>query len=106
MKTTEQNNESKMAVNDINDVFEQILLSEERISEESYKQGFSKGVSDGNLEAYHIGECFDEIHAYQQQLIAFYCFQASIAELKSVLSLVSISPCLKTPKFHRRSTKK
>ena len=47
-----------MAVNDINDVFEQILLSEERISEESYKQGFSKGVSDGNLEAYHLGEFF------------------------------------------------
>jgi hypothetical protein len=51
MKTlSEQNNEVKMAVSDINDVFEQILLSEERISEESYKQGFSKGVSDGNLE--------------------------------------------------------
>ncbi|KAG5676348.1 hypothetical protein PVAND_006190 [Polypedilum vanderplanki] len=40
---------------DINDVFEQILLSEERIAEESYKQGFEKGVSEGNLEAYHIG---------------------------------------------------
>jgi hypothetical protein len=45
-----------MELTDINDVFEQILLSEERISEESYKQGFSKGVSDGNLEAYHIGK--------------------------------------------------
>lgn len=45
-----------MDLNDINDVFEQILLSEERISEESYKQGFSKGVSEGNLEAYHIGK--------------------------------------------------
>jgi hypothetical protein len=41
----------------INEVFEQILLSEERIAEESYKQGFEKGVSEGNLEAYHIGEC-------------------------------------------------
>jgi hypothetical protein len=56
MKTSDNNNAgSTMAVNDINDVFEQILLSEERISEESYKQGFSKGVSDGNLEAYHLG---------------------------------------------------
>lgn len=53
-----------MDLNDINDVFEQILLSEERISEESYKQGFSKGVSDGNLEAYHIGK---NLHAKQQQ---------------------------------------
>lgn len=40
----------------INDIFEQILLSEERIAEESYKQGFEKGVSEGNLEAYHIGK--------------------------------------------------
>jgi flagellar biosynthesis/type III secretory pathway protein FliH len=40
---------------DINDAFEQILLSEERIAEESYKKGFEKGVSEGNLEAYHIG---------------------------------------------------
>lgn len=59
MKTSSENNVGvTMAVNDINDVFEQILLSEERISEESYKQGFSKGVSDGNLEAYHLGEDF------------------------------------------------
>lgn len=41
---------------DINDAFEQILLSEERIAEESYKKGFEKGVSEGNLEAYHIGK--------------------------------------------------
>jgi len=40
---------------DINDAFEQILLSEERIAEESYKKGFEKGVTEGNLEAYHIG---------------------------------------------------
>lgn len=41
---------------DINDVFEQILLSEERIAEEGYKQGWEKGVSEGNLEAYHLGK--------------------------------------------------
>lgn len=41
---------------DINDVFESILLSEERIAEESYRKGYEKGVSSGNLEAYHIGE--------------------------------------------------
>lgn len=43
------------SINDINDVFDQILLSEERISEEGYKSGFEKGVSEGNLEAYHLG---------------------------------------------------
>lgn len=41
---------------DINEVFDSILLSEERISEEGYKQGFEKGVSEGNLEAYHLGK--------------------------------------------------
>lgn len=41
---------------DINNVFDQILLSEERISEEGYKQGFKKGVTEGNLEAYHLGK--------------------------------------------------
>lgn len=40
----------------INEVFDQILLSEERIAEEGFKQGFEKGVSEGNLEAYHLGE--------------------------------------------------
>ena len=43
---------------DINDIFEQILLSEERIAEESYKKGFEKGVSEGNLKAYHIGNLY------------------------------------------------
>lgn len=41
---------------DINRVFDNILLSEERISEEGYKQGFEKGVSEGNLDAYHLGK--------------------------------------------------
>lgn len=53
MKTTANNELNSM---DINDVFDQILLSEERISEEGYKSGFEKGVSEGNLEAYHLGE--------------------------------------------------
>lgn len=41
---------------DINNVFDSILLSEERIAEEAYKQGFEKAVSEGNLEAYHLGK--------------------------------------------------
>ncbi|CAO1372439.1 unnamed protein product [Diamesa hyperborea] len=39
----------------INTVFENILLSEERIAEEGYKLGFDKGVQEGNLSAYHLG---------------------------------------------------
>lgn len=41
---------------DINEVFDSILLSEERISEEGYKKGLQAGVSEGNLEAYHLGK--------------------------------------------------
>lgn len=55
---------------DINDVFENILLSEERISEEGYKLGFERGVSEGNLEAYHIGENII-LGARQQRLKTF-----------------------------------
>lgn len=48
----------KNEMDDINDVFEQILLSEERISEEGYRSGFERGVTEGNLEAYHLGKYF------------------------------------------------
>lgn len=95
-----------MAVNDINDVFEQILLSEERISEESYKQGFSKGVSDGNLEAYHIGKKIDEIACFIATIFFSLDFKVFIAVLKSERSWVSTSPCSKTQKFPRQSTRK
>lgn len=49
MKTQESKNNEM----DVNDVFESILLSEERVSEEGYRKGFEIGVRDGNLEAYH-----------------------------------------------------
>lgn len=40
---------------DINDVFEDIFLSENRISEEAYKEGFEKGKQEGHPEAFHLG---------------------------------------------------
>lgn len=55
MKTEDSKLNSSHLV-DINDAFESILLSEERISEEGYRQGFEKGVTEGNLEAYHLGK--------------------------------------------------
>lgn len=54
MKTTESKNNEM----DVNDVFESILLSEERVSEEGYRKGFEIGVRDGNLEAYHCKKIF------------------------------------------------
>lgn len=39
----------------INDVFEDILFSEERIIEESYRQGYSEGACEYTVEGYHLG---------------------------------------------------
>lgn len=40
---------------DINEVFDDILLSEEKIIKKSYDDGFSIGASQGNPEGYHLG---------------------------------------------------
>lgn len=40
---------------DINDIFDDIVLSEEKVADEEYQRGFDEGVSEGNLEGYHLG---------------------------------------------------
>uniref|UniRef100_A0A1Q3FIZ3 Essential protein Yae1 N-terminal domain-containing protein n=1 Tax=Culex tarsalis TaxID=7177 RepID=A0A1Q3FIZ3_CULTA len=40
---------------DINDVFDQLLLAEERLAEDSYRRGLAQGVREGNVDAYHFG---------------------------------------------------
>ncbi|KAL5288589.1 ORAOV1 family protein [Megaselia abdita] len=40
---------------DINDIFDDIALTEEKISKESYEEGFKTGVDEGNLEGYKLG---------------------------------------------------
>lgn len=40
---------------DINTIFDEIALSEEKISEESYQKGYEDGVKEGNTEGYHLG---------------------------------------------------
>lgn len=40
---------------DINDVFDDLLLVEERLSEESYQHGLQEGAEQGNVDAYHFG---------------------------------------------------
>jgi hypothetical protein len=110
-----------MEVN-VNDAFEQILLSEERIAEESYKQGFEKGVSEGNLEAYHLGKkklirkqfSQSEVEyattSFQnnprQKLIFSSPFQAFIEVQRLVLSSDSTLAFLRIIKFHLQLTKK
>ncbi|XP_055312829.1 protein LTO1 homolog [Sitodiplosis mosellana] len=57
MSTIETRSESeKTASNrDINDIFDDIALSEERINEESYQKGLTDGQSIGNTDGYHLG---------------------------------------------------
>ncbi|XP_055854786.1 protein LTO1 homolog [Episyrphus balteatus] len=40
---------------DINDIFDDIALIEEKLSKKSYQEGFEDGVKEGNLEGYKIG---------------------------------------------------
>lgn len=40
---------------DINDIFNDIALSEERISDEAYQEGFNEGELAGNIDGYHLG---------------------------------------------------
>lgn len=40
---------------DINDIFDEIALCEDRLSEEGYQKGFEKGKSVGNTDGYHLG---------------------------------------------------
>lgn len=45
----------KSAARDINDIFDDIALSEDRINEEGYQKGLTDGKSIGNTDGYHLG---------------------------------------------------
>ncbi|XP_055534107.1 protein LTO1 homolog [Wyeomyia smithii] len=53
--TDESNSAKASAEVDINEVFDNLLLSEERLAEESFKQGVEVGTAEGNVDAYHFG---------------------------------------------------
>ncbi|KAM7341473.1 uncharacterized protein ACRADG_009295 [Cochliomyia hominivorax] len=40
---------------DINDIFDDITLTEERLVEKSYKEGFADGCQQGNADGYRLG---------------------------------------------------
>lgn len=40
---------------DINEVFDNIVLTEEKLSQKSYEEGFQEGIIQGNLEGYKLG---------------------------------------------------
>lgn len=64
---------------DINDLFDDIILTEERLAESSYKEGYTDGCAQGNEEGYRLGyaqglqlgeelaEIFGRVVALQQQ---------------------------------------
>lgn len=58
MSTIESKNESVVAAasnQDINDIFDDIALCEDRLNEEGYQKGFEAGKSIGNTDGYHLG---------------------------------------------------
>lgn len=40
---------------DINEIFEDLLFTEDNLATEAFKDGFVKGQTEGNLEGYHLG---------------------------------------------------
>jgi hypothetical protein len=40
---------------DINDIFDNIVLSEERINDAAYEEGYKEGLTVGEREGYHLG---------------------------------------------------
>lgn len=62
---------------DVNDAFEDIFLTENKLAEKGYREGFEDGVRSGNAEAYHLGfhrgaEVAAEIGYYLGVLEVFY----------------------------------
>lgn len=50
-----QESEKTVSNRDINDIFDDITFSEERITEEGYQKGVTDGQSIGNTDGYHLG---------------------------------------------------
>lgn len=48
-------NNSETEDRDINDIFDDIVLTEENHVQEGYEEGFADGISGGNTEGYHLG---------------------------------------------------
>lgn len=43
------------AERDINDVFDEILLTEESLTKQGYNEGYERGLAEGNIEGYQLG---------------------------------------------------
>jgi hypothetical protein len=84
---------------DINDVFSDILLSEERLFEESYNEGYELGKRQENLEAFHLGyhrgaEVGAEIGYYTSVIIIY--LKKNAGDEKLVRELTSLKNLLAT----------
>lgn len=48
-------NHANLSEQDINDVFDDIVFTEEKLTEQGYSEGFKDGQSAGNSEGFHLG---------------------------------------------------
>lgn len=55
IEQTESGVKSVALDRDVNDIFDDIVLSEDRINEEGYQKGLADGKSIGNTDGYHLG---------------------------------------------------
>lgn len=81
---------------DVNEAFEDIFLTEEKLSEKGYREGFEDGVKTSNAEAYHLGfhrgaEIAAELGYYLGVLEVFYERRETFNEklVKSIDELIN-----------------
>lgn len=76
---------------DINEVFDEITFTEDRINAQSYDEGYKDGVQSGNTEGYHLGyHRGSEIGAE----LGYYCGVLSSVKTDSERIQKSIETCL------------
>lgn len=85
---------------DINDVFSDIFLGEDRIFEESYYEGFERGKQEENLEAFHLGyhrgaEIGAEIGYYTSVTSSYISFLQKSGDEKILRELETLSEMLR-----------
>lgn len=93
---------------DINDVFSDILLSEEHLNKKGYDEGYINGALNGNIEGYHLGyhrgaEIGSELGYYlgfvQCHLDILRKYQANDSD-KKIKSLLSLQCLIETYPTH------
>ena len=96
MSVIDQNSKEIEVSRDINDIFDDIVLSEEKLINKSYQKGFDDGLIEGNTEGFHLGyhrgaELGAELGYYYAVLYHY----SKSSDCHSDRALKSIAACLK-----------